>query len=77
MHESNWNQKSETVHRKSVILKIKFIDGRAWFFVHFLMKTYSFTTMNSCKVAFLALSQNTYEMTFFDQHQQCQTFQCL
>ena len=34
MHESKLNQKSEIVNRKSFILKIKFIGGRAPLFVH-------------------------------------------
>ena len=38
MHKSKQNQKLEIVRRKSVILKIKFIGGRAQFFLYFFMK---------------------------------------
>ena len=36
MYKRKENQKLEIVRRKSVILKIKFIGGKAQFFVHFL-----------------------------------------
>ena len=38
MDESKRNQKLEIVYRKSVILKIKFIGGRAQVFCAFFMK---------------------------------------